>query len=96
MKQIKSASGATFTGSRQALTALAAVIDHHNSQQMKALDLDNLNENTNPEDLGEFIARVYRWNGDQIAAAFMAALTEANFHTLRAELEPIINKHLNA
>ena len=56
--------------------------------------MDDLTENTNPADVGELIARVYRWDGHAINAAFMAALTEANYHTLRAELEPIINQHL--
>jgi hypothetical protein len=36
------------------------------------------------------------WDGGQITAAFLEALTEANFHQLRAELEPIIQKHLGA
>ena len=48
-----------------------------------------------PADLGEQLARTVRWNGHAIAAAFLAALTDANHHALRAELEPIINKHLN-
>jgi len=57
--------------------------------------MEDWNETTDPADIGEFIARVYRWDGSKITAAFLAALTDANFHTLRAELEPIINKHLN-
>ena len=48
-----------------------------------------------PADLGEQIARAVRWDGHAITAAFLAALTDANFHALRADLEPIINKHLN-
>ena len=48
--------------------------------------MDDITENTNPADVGEYIARVYRWNGHKIAAAFFAALTEANYHTERAAL----------
>jgi len=58
--------------------------------------MDDITENTNPEDVGEYIARVYRWNGHAITAAMLAALTEANFHQLRDQLEPIIKKHLGA
>jgi len=56
--------------------------------------MDDLNENTPPTDTGELIARIYRWSGGKITAAFLAALTEANYHALRAELEPIIYNHL--
>jgi len=58
--------------------------------------MDDITENTNPADVGEYIARVYRWDGHKIAAAMLAALTEANFHQLRDKLEPIINEHLGA
>jgi len=57
--------------------------------------MEDWNETTDPADIGEFIARVYRWDGNAITAAFLAALTDANHHALRADLEPIINKHLN-
>lgn len=43
-------------------------------------------ENTPAEEIGEFIARVYRWDGEKIFAALLAALTEANFHTEAAAL----------
>lgn len=58
--------------------------------------MDEFTEKTDPQEIGEFIARVYRWNGQAITAAFLAALTEANFHQLRTELDPIILKHLEA
>ena len=57
--------------------------------------MEDWNETTDPADIGEFIARVYRWDGHAIAAAFLAALTDSNFHALRADLEPVINQHLN-
>jgi hypothetical protein len=56
--------------------------------------MDEFTQDTNPADVGEYIARVYRWDGGAITAAFLAALTEANFHTLRDQLGPIINQHL--
>jgi hypothetical protein len=56
--------------------------------------MDDITEATPPADTGELIARIYRWNGEKINAAFLAALTEANYHALCAELEPIIFNHL--
>lgn len=44
-------------------------------------------ENTPPEEIGEFIARIYRWDGEKIFSALMAAMTEANFHTAAKELQ---------
>jgi hypothetical protein len=58
--------------------------------------MDEFTQATNPEEIGELIARVYRWDGHKIAEAMLAALTEANFHQLRDKLEPIINEHLGA
>lgn len=50
--------------------------------------------NDTPEILGEKLAQRLMWQGNQITAAFLAALTEANFHQLRDKLEPIIHEHL--
>jgi hypothetical protein len=47
-----------------------------------------------PEILGTKLAARLMWDGGAITAAFLEALTEANFHQLRAELDPIIQKHL--
>ena len=49
--------------------------------------MNDWNEQTQPAEVGEFIARVYRWDGDAICAAFLEALTEANFHQLREKIE---------
>jgi hypothetical protein len=51
-------------------------------------------EDDTPEILGEKLAQRLQWEGHAITAAFLAALTEANFHQLRAQLEPIIYEHL--
>lgn len=48
--------------------------------------MDDFTQDTPPEEIGEYIARVYRWDGDKIFAALLAALTEANFHTPAAAL----------
>lgn len=53
-------------------------------------------EDDTPEILGEKLAQRLMWDGNAITAAMLAALTEANFHQLRAELEPVIKKHLGA
>lgn len=44
----------------------------------------------------EGIAQAMTWDGHQITALFLDALTDANFHQLRTELEPVIKKHLGA
>ena len=49
-----------------------------------------------PEILGEKLAARLMWNGDAITAAFLAALTEANFHKLREDVERLINQHAEA
>ena len=53
-------------------------------------------EQMTPEEMGERLAFFLRWDGQAITKAFLAALTDANFHTLRTELEPVIKKHLEA
>jgi len=50
--------------------------------------------NDTPEILGEKLAQRLMWQGGAITEAFLAALTEANFHQLRDKLEPIIKQHL--
>jgi len=51
-------------------------------------------EQMTPEEMGERLAFFMRWDGQAITAAFLAALTDANFHQLRAQLEPVIKQHL--
>jgi len=53
-------------------------------------------EQMTPEEMGERLAFFLRWDGQDITDAFLAALTEANFHQLREQLQPIIKKHLGA
>jgi hypothetical protein len=42
--------------------------------------MNDFTQDTAPEEIGEFIARVYRWDGEKIFSALLAAMTEANFH----------------
>ena len=42
-----------------------------------------------PELLGREVAVSLRWSGDLIIAAFIEALTDANFHSLASEIESI-------
>lgn len=49
-----------------------------------------------PEEVGQRVAYFLKWSGDDICAAFLEALEDSNFHTLRKELEIICNKHLKA
>lgn len=48
--------------------------------------MDEFTQDTSPQEIGEYIARVYRWDGEKIFAALLAAMTEANFHTEAAAL----------
>jgi hypothetical protein len=50
-------------------------------------------ENINRE--ADLIAEKTGWDGDIICQIFLEALTEANFHALRKELEVIINKEFD-
>jgi len=43
----------------------------------------------NPETEGELLARRLQWDGHGIAAAFFAALTEANYHYERIRLQEV-------
>jgi hypothetical protein len=52
------------------------------------------NNDISTASLFEELASTVRWNGHPITADFLASLTDANFHALRADFEPIINKHL--
>jgi hypothetical protein len=45
--------------------------------------------------LGVLVAHWARWDGAAICEAFLSALEDANFHTLRANLEPIIRADLD-
>jgi hypothetical protein len=42
--------------------------------------------------LATYISRKCKWDGEEICAVFLEALTDANFHTLRAVLEEAIEK----
>ena len=53
-------------------------------------------EDDTPEILGEKLAQRLQWDGNAITAAFLAALTEANFHQLRKDVERVINQHTEA
>lgn len=44
------------------------------------------------ETLGIEIATKLDWNGKDICEAFLAALTDANYHSLKKELELIVSK----
>lgn len=42
-----------------------------------------------PELIGQHVALSLQWSGDLIVAAFIEALTEANFHSLAEEVEKL-------
>jgi len=44
--------------------------------------------------LAVHVSRCCEWDGEDICAVFLEALTDANFHTLREKLEKVIKKEL--
>ena len=44
-------------------------------------------ETTNPRRMGVEISNELRWYGDDIVAAFRAALENSNYHTFKAAVE---------
>ena len=42
--------------------------------------------------LGVEVSNKCKWDGDDICAVFMEALTDANFHSLRTKLEAVIKQ----
>jgi len=42
--------------------------------------------------LAVHVSRCCEWDGEDICAVFLEALTDANFHTLREKLEKVIKK----
>jgi hypothetical protein len=42
--------------------------------------------------LAVHVSRCCEWDGEDICAVFLEALTDANFHTLREKLEKVIEK----
>lgn len=45
--------------------------------------------------LAEEIAQKLDWDGLEISKVFMLALTEANFHTLRKEIEEVLKREFD-
>lgn len=43
----------------------------------------------NAEETGCSVAASFKWDGVQIMAAFLAALTDANFHKLAAKVQDL-------
>jgi hypothetical protein len=48
-----------------------------------------IDTNNTPEAIGEAIAQHFKWDGARIVECMLAALTEANFHTLAAEVDAL-------
>ena len=44
--------------------------------------------------LAVHVSRCCEWDGEDICAVFLEALTDANFHTLRGQLEEHIKEYL--
>ena len=47
---------------------------------------------TDADGLGLMVAHYFKWDGQQIVEAFLGALEDANFHTLRAQIVELANK----
>jgi phosphopantetheinyl transferase len=51
-----------------------------------------IKDNTTAEEIGIDIARHFKWDGRQIMEAFLAALTDANFHTEAKAIQQAYNR----
>jgi hypothetical protein len=48
-----------------------------------------IKEGTTAEEIGAALAQHFRWEGGQIVECMLAALTDANFHTLAAQVDAL-------
>jgi hypothetical protein len=62
---------------------------------MEAETMSKLSSASTPREVGVAVAHLYHWNGEPICEAFLAALTDANYHALAAQLKPLIDADLN-
>lgn len=51
-----------------------------------------IKDNTTAEEIGIDIAHHFEWDGNQIVEAFIAALTDANHHTLAKQIQQLFNE----
>jgi hypothetical protein len=51
-----------------------------------------LEDNDTPEDIGCKLAARFTWSDGPIMECMLAALTDANFHSLRAQIESLYNE----
>jgi hypothetical protein len=51
-----------------------------------------IKDNTTAEEIGIDIARHFEWDGRKIMEAFIAALTDANFHTEAKAIQQAYNQ----
>jgi hypothetical protein len=50
-------------------------------------------EQQDTNDMAVFVSRSCNWDGASICAVFLESLTDANFHTLREQLEGHIKEY---
>ena len=51
-----------------------------------------LEDTDTPEDMGAKLAARFMWNDGPIMECMLAALTDANFHSLRDKIETLYNE----
>ena len=61
-------------------------------QKVKSFLPEYREKATDAEALGIVIANYFKWTGKPIIEAFLSALEDANFHTLRGQIEELIGK----
>jgi len=72
------------------LTAVS-LADTYNLKALTNKETDD--ENLSYSAFGHEIANKLDWNGRSISQTFLAALTDANFHDLKIELEQVIDDY---
>jgi hypothetical protein len=48
-----------------------------------------IDTNKTPQEIGDALAKHFCWDGSQIVECMLAALTDANFHTLAAQVDAL-------
>ena len=69
-------------------------LDKQISEEIKKHEMKTTKDKK-AEQLAEEIAQKLDWDGLEISKVFMLALTDANFHTLRREIEEVLKREFN-
>ncbi len=75
-------------------------VDYMNTELARLIEVGRMTfyteearaEISKAEILGCIIANYFEWSGEPIIKAFLSALEDANYHTLRGQIEELLEK----